>query len=148
MPRIERQAQAVWEGNVARGAGTIAARSSSAFELPYSLASRIGQPEGKTSPEELVAAAHAACFAMSLASELAQLGSPPARLEVTATCVMDEVEGDGHQVVASQLRVRARVPGLGGDELRQAVEKADAGCPISTLIRASAEVTVEAALES
>jgi len=148
VPRIERQAQAVWEGNVARGAGTIAARSSAAFELPYSLATRIGRPEGKTSPEELVAAAHAGCFAMSLASELTQLGSPPERLEVTATCVMDEVEGRGHVVVASQLRVRARVPGLGKDELRQAVEKADASCPISILIRASAEVSVEAALES
>lgn len=148
MPRIERAAEAVWEGSLARGQGTIVARSSAAFSLPYSLATRISDPEGKTSPEELVAAAHAGCFAMSLASELTQLGHPPEQLEVSATCVMDEVEGRGHLVVASQLRVRARVPGLAEGAFRQAVERADAGCPISTLIRGSAEVRVEASLEA
>jgi osmotically inducible protein OsmC len=140
VPRIERNAEAIWEGNVARGSGSITARSSAAFELPFSLATRIGAPEGKTSPEELIAGAHAGCFAMSLASELTQLGSPPERVSVEATCVMDEVEGKGHLVVASRLDVTARVP--------QVVEKADAGCPIATLIRATAEVSVTARLQS
>ncbi len=147
MPRIERQAEAVWEGNVARGGGTIAARSSSAFELPYSLPARIGRPEGKTSPEELLAAAHAGCFAMALASELTQLGHPPERLEVVATCVVDEVAGQGHLVVCSRLSARARAPGLAEEAFRRAVERADAGCPLSSLIRGSAQVEVEASLE-
>jgi osmotically inducible protein OsmC len=147
VPRIERTAEAVWEGNVARGSGTIAGRSSGAFELPYSLATRIGSPEGKTSPEELVAAAHAGCFAMSLASELTQGGNPAERLAVAATCVMDEVEGRGHLIVASRLEVTARVPDLEATAFDELVAKADAGCPLSTLIRATAEVEVSARLE-
>lgn len=85
MPRIERTVEAVWEGNVARGSGMIAGRSSGAFDLPYSLATRVGSPEGKTSPEKLVAAAHTGCFAMSLANELTQGGTPPERVDVAAT---------------------------------------------------------------
>lgn len=138
----------MWEGSLARGAGTISARSSRAFALPYSLAARVEDPEGRTSPEELLAAAHAGCFAMSLASELSRLGRPPERLAVTATCVMDEVAGRGHLVVASRLQVRARVPGLGEDDFRAAVAEADAGCPLATLIRGTAQVQVEAALEA
>jgi osmotically inducible protein OsmC len=147
VPRIERTAEAVWEGNVARGSGTIAGSSSGAFELPFSLAARVGSPEGKTSPEELVAAAHAGCFAMSLASELTQAGTPPERLDVSATCVMDEVEGRGHLIVASRLEVPARVPGLEAAALDELVARADAGCPLSTLIGATAEVEVSARLE-
>src|SRR5919201_3556426 len=109
MPRIERSAEAVWEGNVARGAGAITAASGAFAALPVRLATRIGADEGETSPEELVAAAHAACYAMSLSSELAKLGSPPERVEVRAKCVMDEV-GERHLVVASEIDVRARVP--------------------------------------
>lgn len=147
MPRIERSAEAVWEGSPGRGSGSIGARSSGAFELPYSLPSRIGDSEGKTSPEELIAAAHAGCFAMSLASELVRLGTAPDRVAVTARCVMDEVEGKGHLVIASQLEARVRVPGLDESDFRTAVEAADAGCPISTLIRATAQVEVAAQLD-
>jgi len=125
--------------------GTIAARSSGAFELEYSEPTRVGDPAGETSPEELIAAAHAGCFAMSLAAELSRLRLEPRRLSVSATCVMDEVEGKGHLVVASELRVRADVPGLEAAILDEAVARADAGCPISTLIRGTA--TVELAYE-
>ena len=105
MPRIERIAEAVWQGRSASGSGTIAGRSSGAFELPYSEPTRVADPAGQTSPEELIAAAHAGCFAMSLAAELSALRFEPSRLSVTATCVMDEVEGKGHLVVASNLGV-------------------------------------------
>ena len=132
MPRIERKAESVWEGNLARGTGTIYARSSGAFELPYSLATRIGNPEGKSSPEELIAAAHAGCFATSLAGELTAFGFPPERLSVTATCVMDEVE--------------AKVPGIAEEDFQRAVDEADAGCPIATLIRGTARVELGARL--
>ena len=145
MPRIERTAEAVWQGRVASGLGSFAARSSGAFELEYSEPTRVGDPAGETSPEELIAAAHAGCFAMSLAAELSRLRLEPRRLSVSATCVMDEVEGKGHLVVASELRVRADVPGLEAAILDEAVARADAGCPISTLIRGTA--TVELAYE-
>jgi lipoyl-dependent peroxiredoxin len=146
MPRIERTAEAVWEGRVASGSGMIAGRSSGAFELPYSEPSRVGDPGGQTSPEELIAAAHAGCFAMSLAAELTKMRLEPRRLTVSATCVMDEVEGKGHLVVASNIDVRADVPGLDEAAFHEAVERADAGCPISSLIRGSAAVSVTAEL--
>ncbi len=146
MPRIERTAEAVWQGRVATGGGTIAGRSSGAFDLAYSEPSRVGDPAGQTSPEELVAAAHAGCFAMSLAGEISKLRHEPQRISVEATCVMDEVEGKGHLVVASSLQVKAEAPGLDEADFQAAVERADAGCPISTLIRCSAAVSVAAQL--
>ena len=142
MPRIVRRADVVWEGTVARGEGTIHAASSGAFTLPYTLASRVAEPEGKTSPEELLAAAHAGCFATSLGSELARAGTPPERLDVRCTITMDEVEGRGHQIVHSEIEADGAVPDCDDAAFAQAVEAADAGCPFSALIRASATVTV------
>jgi len=137
MPRIEREARIVWEGNVARGSGTISAGSGAFAELPYSLPTRIAAAAETTSPEELLAAGHGGCLTMSIASELAQAGSPPKRLEVTCRVVMDEVEGQGHQIVASQVT-------LAGDEVPDDVlERADASCPFSTLLRnAGVDVTI------
>ena len=148
MPRIERTAEIAWEGNLARGRGLISAGSSGAFAgLPYSNASRIGQPEGKTSPEELLAAAHGGCFATSLAGELTRLGHPPERLELSCRIVMDEVEGQGHQIVGSQLTVGARVPGIDEAAFAEGVRLADDGCPFSALLkRAGATVEVRAEL--
>jgi len=148
VPRIERIAEIKWEGNLARGQGLISAGSSGAFTgLPYSNATRIGQPEGKTSPEELLAAAHGGCFATSLAGELTALGVPPEWLELSCRIVMDEVEGQGHQIVASYLSVRASVPGAGEETLAAAVARGDDGCPFSALLkRAGADVEVDAEL--
>ncbi|HUK97119.1 MAG TPA: OsmC family peroxiredoxin [Gaiellaceae bacterium] len=143
MPRIERNAQVVWEGNVARGQGRIAAASGAFADLPYSLATRIGSPEGRTSPEELLAAAHGGCFTMSLATELVQAGTPPGRLVVDCQIVMDEVEGQGHQIVGSNVTVSAEVDGLDEPSLREAIAKADEGCPFSALLkRAGADVKI------
>jgi osmotically inducible protein OsmC len=137
MPRIERSASVVWQGNVARGNGTISAGSGAFAGLPYSLPSRVAAAGETTSPEELLAAAHGGCLAMSIASELAQAGSPPERLDVTCRVVMDEVEGEGHQIVASHVT-------LAGDEVPgDVLERADASCPFSTLLRkAGVEVTI------
>jgi len=147
MPRIERTAEIVWEGNVARGAGTISADSGAFAGLAYSLPTRIGQPEGKTSPEELLAAAHGACLAMSLAGELAGAGTPPGRLDVSCRIVMDEVEGQGHQIVGSQVELVAAADGLDDAGLQAAVAKADEGCPFSALLRrAGTDVQVSARL--
>ncbi|HVM55884.1 MAG TPA: OsmC family peroxiredoxin [Gaiellaceae bacterium] len=147
MPRIERTAEVVWEGNVARGSGAISAGSGAFGGLGFSLATRIGAPEGRTSPEELLAAAHGGCITMSVAGELTQAGTPPGRLDTTCLIVMDEVEGQGHQIVASHVEIVAAVDGLDDARLLAAVEKADEGCPFSSLLRrAGAEVTVTARL--
>ena len=147
MPRIERSASVSWEGNPARGSGLLSAASGAFTELGFSLPTRIGRADGKTSPEELLAAAHGGCITMSLASELTQAGTPPGRLDVGVTIVMDEVEGQGHQIVASHVRATAAVDGLDDDGLQAAVAKADKGCPFSQLLkRAGATVAVSAQL--
>ena len=110
--------------------------------MPFSLPSRIGAVEGKTSPEELLAAAHGGCFAMSLASELTSAETPPGMLTVRCTVTMDEVEGKGHQIVRSALAVRAKVPGVDTAALEAAAHAADASCPFSALLR-NAGVEVE-----
>jgi lipoyl-dependent peroxiredoxin len=147
VPRVERSAQVSWEGNLARGEGRISAPSGVLSEAPYSAATRIASQPETTSPEELLAAAHAGCFAMSLAGELTRAGTPPGRLDVEASVTLDEVEGKGHLVVRSEIAARARVPGADEASFSKAVAKADAGCTFSALIRASAEVQVDATLE-
>jgi lipoyl-dependent peroxiredoxin len=147
MPRIVREADIEWEGTTARGSGVVRATSSGAFELPSTIAARVEIHEGKTSPEELLAAAHATCWVTSLGSELARLGTPPERMHLKCTITMDEVEGQGHRIVASHIAARAVV--LEADEatLAEAAAAADAGCPFSALIRGTATVTYEATLE-
>ena len=111
------------------------------------LASRVGDPEGKTSPEELLAAAHASCFASSLAGESARAGGTVEHLDVRCTITMDEVEGKGHQIVSSAIEATGRVDGLDAAAFERAAQTADEGCPFSALLRASASVTVRAQLD-
>ena len=145
MPRIERSATVTWDGNVARGEGHISGDTGAFAQLPFSLPTRIGQAEGKTSPEELLASAHAGCLGMGLAGELQ---NPDAHVEVHTTIRMDEVEGKGHQIVASTVNIRGRAPGISRDDWEQKVAAADEGCPFSTLLRnAGVEVTINAELE-
>lgn len=148
MPRITRDAEVTWEGSSAKGRGAITAATSGAFAgIPYSEPMRVATVPSETSPEELLAAAHAACYAMSLAAELTRDRTPPERLDVRSTIVMDEVEEVGHRIVASELRVRARVRGSDDAALTDATRRADAGCAFSALIRASATVSIDATLE-
>jgi osmotically inducible protein OsmC len=147
VPRVQRAADVTWEGNVARGSGTISGQTGAFSDLGYSLPTRIGAAEGKTSPEELLAAAHAGCYAMSLANELARAGTPVERLDITATVTLDEVEGGSHRIVSSQLHARARGQGIEHDALERAARAADEGCTLSALIRASATVSVNVDLQ-
>jgi osmotically inducible protein OsmC len=147
MPRIRRSADVVWQGNLARGTGNVTAGTGAFTRLTLSLQSRVDAPGDETSPEELLAAAHAGCFGMSLAGELTRAGNPPERLDVSCTITMDEVEGKGHLIVASAIEASARVPGVESEAFRSAVRAADEGCSFSALIRASASVTVNARLE-
>lgn len=146
--RITRDAEVIWEGSSAKGRGAITAATSGAFAgLPYSESSRVAENATETNPEELLAAAHAACFANSLATELTRRRTPPGRLNVRSTVVLDEVEGVGHRIVESQVVVRAAVPAAEAEGFRAAVADADAGCTFSALIRASGQVSVDARLE-
>ena len=146
MPRLSRTAEVSWEGNLARGGGAISAGSGAFDRLPYTLATRIGAPEGKTSPEELIAAAVGGCFTMSLAGELTGAGTPPEHLDVSATCTVDEVDGR-HLVTEVQLTVRGRVPGIDADTFARTAAEAEQGCTMAALVRASAQVKVNATLE-
>jgi lipoyl-dependent peroxiredoxin len=147
VPRIVREAEIDWEGTTARGSGVVRAASSGSFELSATIASRVEMVQGKTSPEELLAAAHAICYVTSLGSELARMGTPPERMHVRCTITMDQIESGDHRIVASHLAARAVAPGADATSLAAAAAEADAGCPFSALIRASATVTVDAVLE-
>ena len=147
MPHIERTAHVGWDGNLARGAGTLDAQSDSFARLPSSLPSRVGEPGGKTSPEELLAAAHGGCLTMSVAGELTGAGTPPERIDLDCTIVMDEVEGQGHQIVGSRVEIVVRADGVDEPAFQEAVAQAHAGCPFSRLLeRAGAEVSISARL--
>jgi lipoyl-dependent peroxiredoxin len=145
VPRIVREATVAWQGSVARGGGRAVA-GTGAFELPIDLPSRIDETATKTSPEELLAAAHAGCFAMSLGSELARAGGTVETVDVRCVVTMDEVEGKGHLVVASELEATVRAEGIDEAALEHAARTADEGCPFSALVRASARVGVTARL--
>lgn len=145
MPRIVREASVSWQGSMARGNGALTAETSGAFVgLPYSFPTRIGNPEGRTSPEELLAAAHAGCFAMSLANELGAAEVAVESVDVRCTITMDEVEGRGHLIVGSAIAYDATGEGLDASVLETAAAAAHEGCSFSTLLRdagAAVEVT-------
>jgi osmotically inducible protein OsmC len=143
----ERRAEAVWEGDLAGGEGKVSlATSGLADDLPVTWASRTERADGKTSPEELIAAAHAACFSMALAHGLSQAGNQPERLDVNATCTFAEANG-GFKVSSMRLEVRGRVPGIDADAFRQAAEEAKDGCPVSGALKGNVEITVDATLD-
>jgi osmotically inducible protein OsmC len=135
---IEREATATWEGTLARGAGRLSSASSVGFNgLAFSLPTRIGPPGDETSPEELLAAAHAGCFAMALASVLTNAEVPPGRLDVSCRITVDEDADVGFRVTKSTLIVAADVDGVSRDALRAAMGAADEACPYSALLRAA-----------
>lgn len=137
-----------WKGSLSRGSG-VAQAGTGAFELPIDLPSRLGEVGGaKTSPEELLAAAHAGCYSTSLAGEVARAGGTVERLDVRCTVTMDEVGDKGHLIVSSELDVRGRADGIDADGFERAAQAADEGCSLSALIRASAAVSVKTTYES
>jgi osmotically inducible protein OsmC len=145
---IERRAHAKWEGDLKRGTGHFDLESSHAVENEeVTFASRFEQPGGKTSPEELIAAAHATCFSMALSNGLAQAGHPPTKLETEATCTLDQTDG-GFAITKMRLEVRGQVEGLDEDGFRQAAEDAKANCPVSKALAGNVELELDARLES
>jgi lipoyl-dependent peroxiredoxin len=143
-----RRAEATWSGALTNGSGEVSAISSGAFsDLPVSWAARTESPEGRTSPEELVAAAHAACFAMALSGALGRAGTPPEKLDVSAEVTFDKLEA-GWRVVSSALTVRGRVPGMSAADFAAAAEATKDGCPISVALAGNVALSVESTLEA
>lgn len=141
----ERRAEVTWRGSLMDGAGTIERVTSGVLgPLDVTWASRAEQPEGRTSPEELIAAAHAACFSMALSHALAGAGTPPDELSTSATVTF--VPGTGITKVA--LTVEGRVPGIDEAGFAEAADGARAGCPVSKALAGVPEITVEARLVS
>ena len=148
MLKAERRADVVWEGDLLHGSGTIVSVGSGALgALPVTWASRTERSDGKTSPEELLAAAHAACYAMAFSHTLAQAGTPAERLSVSATCTFEQVEG-GFKISTMELDVRGRVPGLDEAGFEKVAQQAEQGCPVSNALRNNVQIRVNAHLES
>ena len=143
-----RRAEATWSGSLTSGSGTVSAVSSAAFtDLAVSWAARTEASDGKTSPEELLAAAHAACFAMALSAALGRAGAPPERLDVSAEVTFDKLE-TGWRVMSSALNVRGRVPGISLADFNKAAEETRDGCPISQALMGNVAFSVQATLEN
>ena len=138
----ESSASTIWEGDLANGSGTTTPESGAFDTVEVSWASRTARAAGKTSPEELLAAAHAACYCMQLSHELAEAGTPPERLEASARVGFAPGEG----VTGSHIDVRAKVPGVEQAAFAEIALSASKGCPISGAL--SVPITVDATLES
>jgi lipoyl-dependent peroxiredoxin len=146
MAAIKRTADVVWEGTIARGEGRLSGGSGALDELPVTAASRFGDPEGKTTPEELIAAAHATCFAMALGSILAGEHTPPERLAVSAVVTLEEVDG-AYTITRSELEAVGRVPGIDESAFERATHEAEQICPVSRALTGSVEIRSHGRLE-
>jgi lipoyl-dependent peroxiredoxin len=141
----DRRAEVVWKGSLMEGSGTIASTTSGTIgEQPVSWPNRAEDSPSQTSPEELIAAAHAACFSMALSHGLAQAGNAPEELKTSATVTFQPGEG----ITRIALTVEGRVPGVDADGFRQAAEVAKANCPVSKALAGVPEITLEATLAS
>ena len=138
-----RTASVYWQGTLEKGSGRLQLASAAAGPLPVSWVSRTQHSEGQTSPEELIAAAHASCFAMALSSGLTQAGTPPESLDVRATCALEEAEG-GLRIASSRLEVTAIVAGIDEEEFERAAQAAKEDCPVSGALKGNVEITLDA----
>lgn len=145
MPMAERSATTGWDGDLAHGAGTVNGASGALNDLAVTWASRTERSDGRTSPEELVAAAHSSCFSMALSHGLSEAGTAPQHLDVTSKVTLDLKDG-APTVTTSELTVKGRVPGLDQAGFEQAAQEAGKNCPISRAL-GGVQITVNATLE-
>lgn len=141
---MERRATAVWQGNLKEGKGILSTASGTLKQTPYSFATRFENSAG-TNPEELLAAAHAGCFAMALSNQLSQVGMTPKALEATATITLEQSAG-GFAITKSHIDLVAEIPAADRANFDAAVKAAETGCPVSKLFKA--EITVSATLKA
>jgi lipoyl-dependent peroxiredoxin len=142
----ERRAHVVWQGDLAAGSGTINVESGAFGELDVTWEARTEDSGGKTSPEELIAAAHAACFSMAFSHSLSSAGHPSERIEVDAACRFEPIPEGGFKIASMKLDVRASVPGIDQAGFERALSDAESGCPVSNALRGNVEVDVSGAL--
>lgn len=142
---MDSHARAVWNGDLLRGDG-VATLGTGGGDLPVSWASRAEASRGKTSPEELIAAAHAACYCMALSHELAQAGHLPGRLETEGVCSFEQA-GNGWRITRVRLNCRGQVPGIDKDAFQAVAMAAKDGCPVSQALAGNVEIIVNATLE-
>jgi osmotically inducible protein OsmC len=143
---VVRKAAVTWEGDLMKGRGRLTAATSGAFkDLPVTWASRTEAPDGRTSPEELVASAHASCFAMAFSAGLARAGTPGDKLEVQATVTFDKMEA-GWRIKSSALEVTGWVKGIDATAFEKAAQAAKDGCPISQALKGNVELSVKTTL--
>jgi lipoyl-dependent peroxiredoxin len=141
----DRKAEVTWQGDLMSGSGSVDSVTSGTFGgLDVSWPARTEEPNGKTSPEELIAAAHAACFSMAFSNVLAQAGHAPEQLNTSATVTFQPGEG----ITKSALEVVGRVPGMDASAFQQAAEQAKVNCPVSKALAGVPEISVTARLES
>ena len=142
----ESRASAHWVGSLFEGSGTVGVESGVTGDLPVTWEGRTERPAGTTSPEELIAAAHAACLSMALSNGLAQAGTPPESLDVKATGSFEKTDA-GFRLTRMHLDVTGRVPDIGADEFDKAVAAAKDGCPVSNALKNNVAITVSSSLE-
>lgn len=144
MAEFDRKAGVLWTGDLKTGNGLISTESKALFELPYRYSTRFENEVG-LNPEELIAAAHAACFSMAVANTLTKNGFTPVQTETTATCTF--ALGSGvPQISKMRLHVRCEVPDIDEARFEQVVREADQGCPVSNLLRSGLEIEITTAL--
>ena len=142
---MESKASATWEGDLLGGDGSATLMSGAAGPLPVSWPSRTEAAKGKTSPEEFIAAAHAACYSMALSHELSSGGHPPTRLDTEAVASFEQTDA-GWRLTTMALSVRGDVPGIGADAFEEAANQAKDGCPVSNALVGNVEITLDASL--
>jgi lipoyl-dependent peroxiredoxin len=143
-----RDATTHWHGDLKTGSGTVTLDSSNAGQFPVSFPTRAGDPNGQTSPEELIAAAHSACYAMSLSNALAEAGTPVQELDVSAEVTLGRADGGGTAITSIELTVEAAVDGIDEAAFKEAAAVAKAGCPVSRALAAVPSITVQARLRA
>jgi osmotically inducible protein OsmC len=142
---VERTANAEWQGDLMTGSGTVSTQTGVVNNATVKWSSRAEQADENTSPEELIAAAHATCVSMALANGLAQAGTPPQRLETEATATFEKA-GDGFRFTTMKLTIRGQVEGLDEDGFRQAAAEARDNCPVSQALKGNVELSLDASL--
>ena len=144
MTDLDRKAGVLWTGDLKNGNGLISTESRALFEAPYRAETRFEEEVG-LNPEELIAAAHAACFSMAVANTLKQQGFEPVQTDTTATCTLASNNG-GKEITKMRLHVRGEVPGIDQDTFHRIVMEADRNSPVSNLLRDGLEIEITSAL--
>ena len=143
MATVERNARIVWEGDLGSGSGTVSGGSGAINDMPVTFASRVQNPDGKTSPEEMIASAHATCYAMAFSNVLSGKGNNPERLTVSASCYFDDSQ---LKITAVDLDVQGQVSGMDQSAFESAANEAEQACPVSNALRGNVEIRVNATL--